>query len=227
MVSSAAPSIFTAGLDLAEGLNLGASGPDHARVAMSLAAHVKHIQQSFTAIEECCKPVIAAVHGPCVGGGVDMITACDVRLCAEDSWFQVKEVEVGLAADVGTLQRLPKIVGNDSIVRELCLTGRKLYAAEALRLGMVSHVCKDRAETVAKAIELAAVMASHSPVAVAGTKKNLNFSRDHTIAEGLEHVANWNAFALQSVDVMTAVKAQMKRQKPTFLNLYGWGKSKL
>ena len=123
VVVSSAARIFTAGLDLSEGLNLGATGPDHARCAMAIAAHVKELQRTFTAMEKCSKPVVAVVHSACVGGGVDLITACDIRICSADAWFQVKEVEIGLAADVGTLQRLPKIVGNDSIVRELCLTG--------------------------------------------------------------------------------------------------------
>lgn len=98
---------------------------DAARVAYKLRPHIQNFQAAFTAIENCSKPVIAAVHNACFGAGVDLITACDIRYCAKDSFFCVKEVDVGLAADVGSLQRLPKVIGNNSLVRELCFTGRK------------------------------------------------------------------------------------------------------
>ena len=102
------------------------------------------MQAAFTTSEKCVKPVIAAISGGCIGGGVDLITACDIRLCSEDAWFCVKEVDVGLAADVGTLQRLPKCIGSQSLVRELCYTGRRMRADEALRCGLVSHVLPAR-----------------------------------------------------------------------------------
>jgi delta(3,5)-delta(2,4)-dienoyl-CoA isomerase len=101
------------------------NGGDPARNAHKMRAHIQGFQAAFTAIEKCSKPVIAAVHSACFGAGVDLVTACDIRYCAKDSFFCVKEVDVGLAADVGSLQRLPKVIGNNSLVRELCLTGRK------------------------------------------------------------------------------------------------------
>ena len=117
-----------------------------------LQTSVVPFQEAFTAVEKCIKPVIACVHSACVGGGIDLITACDIRLCSADAWFCVKEVDVGLTADIGTLQRLPKIVGNDSLVRELAYTARKMRAPEALTVGLVSRVHKDRKEMMDAAL---------------------------------------------------------------------------
>lgn len=128
-------------------MNLGAElgeAEDIARKAKILSRSIVLYQDSLTSLEKCNKPVIAAVHGPCVGAGVDMITAADIRYCTKDAWFQVKEVSIGMAADVGTLQRLPKVIGSDSLVRELCYTGRKLLADEALSCGLVSKVFDDK-----------------------------------------------------------------------------------
>ncbi len=165
---------FCAGIDLAsltvELTALMQRGGDPARVSHGLRRLVAGYQASFTAIEKATQPVIAAVHGACVGAGVDMISACDMRYCTADALFQIKEVDVGLAADVGTLQRLPKIVGNQSLVRELAYTARALPAAEALQHGLVGAVYASQAELTDAAIKLAATIASKSPVAVAGTK---------------------------------------------------------
>ncbi|RUP46762.1 ClpP/crotonase-like domain-containing protein [Jimgerdemannia flammicorona] len=128
------------------------------------------LQDTFTAIEKCDKPVIVVVHNGCIGAGVDLITACDIRLATKDAYFSVKEVDVGLAADVGTLQRLPKVMGNQSLVRELCLTGRNLPAAEALQHGLVSRVFEDKDKALAEALKLGGDIVQKSPVAVVGTK---------------------------------------------------------
>ncbi|KXJ12590.1 Delta(3,5)-Delta(2,4)-dienoyl-CoA isomerase, mitochondrial [Exaiptasia diaphana] len=141
VVLTGAGKIFTAGLDLMEmaGVLMQSTGGDQdiSRKAAKLRDVVLQYQESFTVIDKCSKPVIAAIHSACVGGGVDMICACDIRLCSADAWFQVKEVELGLAADVGTLQRLPKIIGNESLVRELCYTARRFLAHEAKDAGLV------------------------------------------------------------------------------------------
>lgn len=239
---SAQGDVFTAGLDLMDHMGTfggssdgsgsdgsgsggsggsgGGGGRDAARSGLALRTHVHSYQDTFTAIERCPQPVVVAVHGPCVGGGVDLATACDIRLCSEDAYFCVKEVDVGLAADVGTLQRLPKVVGNDSLVRELALTARKLQAAEALSCGLVSRVVAGGAAGVhAAGLELAKLIASKSPVAVVGTKRNLIFSRDHSVADGLEYVSTWNSNALQTEDVATAAQAFFTKSKATFSKL--------
>ncbi|XP_072776947.1 delta(3,5)-Delta(2,4)-dienoyl-CoA isomerase, mitochondrial isoform X1 [Taeniopygia guttata] len=139
VVVSGAGAAFTAGIDLAELGSLLAALPaqDAARRAWALRRHILEFQESFSAMERCPKPVIAAVHGPCIGAGVDLISACDIRFCSQDAYFQVKEVDMGLAADVGTLQRLPKIVGSQSLVNELAFTARVMRAPEALSCGLV------------------------------------------------------------------------------------------
>lgn len=193
--------------------------PDIARKAFHIHRMVLKFQDSMTSIERCPKPVIAAVHGACVGAGVDLITACDIRYSTRDAFFQVKEVEVGLAADVGTLQRLPRVVANDSLVRELCFTARKMDAEEAYRCGLVSRLGADREEVVGAALAMATLIAEKSPVAVQGTKHNLNYARDHSVEEGLRYMAAWNAAMLQSEDVMKSAIAAMTKEKPKFKNL--------
>ena len=133
---------------------------------MTMYTTIRHLQDLITTMEKCRKPVIGAVHNACVGAGVDMITAMDIRLCTADAWFCVKEVDMGLAADVGTLQRLPKVIGSQSLVSELCLTARRMEAVEAERCGLVSTVFAGKEELMAGALAMAAAIASKSPVAV-------------------------------------------------------------
>ncbi|XP_071274828.1 delta(3,5)-Delta(2,4)-dienoyl-CoA isomerase, mitochondrial isoform X2 [Agelaius tricolor] len=146
VVVSGAGSAFTAGIDLADLGSVLAQLPqeDAARRAWALRRRILEFQESFSVMEKCPKPVIAAVHGPCIGAGVDLISACDIRFCSQDASFQVKEVDMGLAADVGTLQRLPKIVGSQSLVNELALTARVMRAPEALSCGLVSRVLPNK-----------------------------------------------------------------------------------
>ncbi|XP_038641948.1 delta(3,5)-Delta(2,4)-dienoyl-CoA isomerase, mitochondrial isoform X2 [Scyliorhinus canicula] len=138
VVVSGAGKMFTAGIDLLDmaGEVLQPQGDDTARKAWHMRNTILQYQESFNVIEKCSKPVIAAVHGACIGGGVDLITACDIRLCSRDAWFQVKEVDIGMAADVGTLQRLPKVIGNASLVSELVYTARMMMADEAQSCGL-------------------------------------------------------------------------------------------
>lgn len=214
VVISGAGKIFTAGIDLidmASGI-LQPEGDDMARISWNLHKHIKKYQESFTVLEKCPKPVVVAVHGACVGGGVDLITACDVRLCTQDAWFQVKEVDVGIAADVGTLQRLPKVIGSRSLVNELALTARKMHADEAKSSGLVSRVFADKEAMMAGALELAGEIAARSPVAVQGTKINLIYSRDHSVTEGLDYIANWNMSMLQTQDLMKSAQASMEKK---------------
>ncbi|KAG7361005.1 enoyl-CoA hydratase [Nitzschia inconspicua] len=186
---------------------------DIARRGISFAPQIRDMQQCFTAIEQCAIPVIAAMEGTCIGAGLDLCCACDIRLCAANTRFSVREVQIGLAADIGTLQRLPKITGNDSRVRELCYTGEFFDASDALRIGLVSRICENLMQD---ALCLAQTIATNSPLAVTGTKRSLVYSRDRTVAEGLDHVAMHNALALMTDDIPEAVSAAKQKSKPQF-----------
>ncbi|XP_012512555.1 PREDICTED: delta(3,5)-Delta(2,4)-dienoyl-CoA isomerase, mitochondrial [Propithecus coquereli] len=214
VVISGAGRMFTSGIDLVDMASdlLQPQGDDVARISWQLRDLITRCQETFSAIEKCPKPVIAAVHGGCIGGGVDLITACDIRYCAQDAFFQVKEVDVGLAADVGTLQRLPKIIGNQSLVNELAFTARKMMADEALGSGLVSRVFPDKEVMLDAAFTLAAEIASKSPVAVQSTKVNLLYSRDHSVDESLNYVASWNMSMLQTEDIVKSVQATMEKK---------------
>lgn len=212
---------FTAGLDLVASASLleGASD-DVGRRAFQIRTEVRRLQRAVSAPELCPQPVIAAVHGACIGGGIDLITACDIRVCSDDAFFTVKEVDIGVTADVGTLQRLPKVIGNQSAVRELAFTARKFYADEALRLGLVSSTHNGgRDGVLTAALDLASLIASKTPLAVAGTKANLLFSRDNTVDAALNYVATWNAGFVQTDDVGIAVGAFFSKTKPVFSKL--------
>lgn len=195
MLCSALDKLFTAGLDITDTGSLsGNEDLDVARRALILRQHILDFQKAISSIEECSKPVIGAAHGQSPGLAIDILSACDVRLCASNTVFSIKEVDVGLAADIGTLQRFPRIVGNGSIVRELALTARPFMAEEAMRIGFVSRVIQgSRAEVQKAAIEMATLIASKSPIAVIGTKHLLTVSRDMSIADGLRYTATYNA----------------------------------
>ena len=156
-------------------------------------------------------PVICAVHGYCIGAGVDLITACDIRLATADAKLTIKEVDIGICADLGTIQRFQKVVGNDSWTRELAYTARFFTGAEALSKGLFSQVYDTRERCVEEAYKLARVIASKSPVAVNITKKSLNYSRDHTVEEGLNHIAELNGVMLQTTDTAKAVAANFAK----------------
>ncbi|KAK2181803.1 hypothetical protein NP493_375g01048 [Ridgeia piscesae] len=221
VVVSGAGKMFTSGIDLMSAASIMAGDPedDVSRKATRLHGLIQHFQESFTSIEKCPKPVIAAVHNACIGGGVDLISACDIRYCTQDAWFQIKEVDIGLAADVGTLQRLPKIVGNDSLVRELAYTARKMMSDEAWQCGLVSRIFPDKESMVTSALDVAALIASKSPVAVQGSKVNLVYSRDHSVDESLRYIAAWNQCMLQSDDLVKAVTAAIEKTPPVFSKL--------
>ncbi|CAD7089669.1 unnamed protein product [Hermetia illucens] len=223
IILSGAGKHFTAGIDLNSMMKLGqelSQIEDVGRKAVHLNKRIKLYQDGFSALEVCRKPVIAAVHSACIGAGIDIITAADIRYCSEDAWFQVKEVEIGMAADVGTLQRLPKAIGSQSLARELCLTGRKFLSKEAHASGLVSKVFADKDTLINGAIELAETIASMSPIAVQATKKNMVYSLDHTNQEGLDQIREMNQAFLQSEDFANAVMAQIsKDEKPVFSKL--------
>ena len=209
---------FTAGLDLQYAASQFAPTDDPGRAAEARLRHVRWLQDCFTAAEEARAPVIAAVHGGCIGAGVDLATACDIRIASADAFFQVAEVDVAITADLGTLQRLTRLIP-EGIVRELAYTGRRMDAAEAQRLGLINRLEPTREAAVEAALELARTIAAKSPLAVAGAKMSLNYSRGRTVEEGLTHVALWNAGALVSKDLHAAVEARLKKQTPEFGDL--------
>lgn len=210
---------FTAGLDLQEFAAMqGAEFADDGRKRENLRRKILEMQESFSAIERCRVPVIAAVHGACIGGGIDMISACDMRFSTEDAFFSIHEINIGMAADVGTLQRLPHIIPA-GVMRELAYTGRRVSGSEAAAIGLVNRAFASEEEMLAHVAELAHEIASKSPLAIAGTKEMLNYSRDHSIADGLNYVATWNAAMLLSDDLKDAVMAQMSKSEPEFADL--------
>jgi len=216
--------LFTAGLDLNEGFGETVGDTtgekiDVSRRAIRMEPGIRSAQDGISALEKCSKPVVVALHNAVIGGGIDIASACDVRYCTEDTFFCIAEVNIGIAADVGTLQRLPKIVGNDSFVREAALTGRRFLATEAKELGLIGAIYPDREKCVAAARKVATEIAAKSPVAVIATKASLNYSRDHSVQEGLDHVRLMNTLHLQSKDVPVAVKANLTKTKPEYSRL--------
>lgn len=204
---------FSAGLDLVEaGALFTGKGADDRE---GLRWKLNDIQESISAVEKCRKPIIAAVHGHCIGGGVDLLCACDIRIASENAVFSIRETLMAMIADLGTLQRLPHIIGQGWF-RELALTGRDFSAKEALDMGFVTRVLDDENALVEAAGELAAQIASCAPLAVQGVKDVINFSRDNGVYPGLSYVAQKNATALLSDDLMEAVAAFMEKRKPEF-----------
>ncbi|XP_032524267.1 delta(3,5)-Delta(2,4)-dienoyl-CoA isomerase, mitochondrial isoform X1 [Danaus plexippus] len=213
---------FTAGIDFNSLLEENSKAEEHedvARKAKIFEKLITHCQDGITSLERCNKPILAVVHSACVGAGVDLITAADVRYCTQDAWFQVKEVDVGLAADVGTLQRLPKVVGNTSTVRELCFTARRFDSQEASELGLVSRVYSDQESAIKNVLETAVIIASKSPVAVQNTKKSLVYSQSRPNEVGLEHIKLINQAMLQSEDLKKAAIAQATKSTTEYENL--------
>ena len=204
---------FCAGTDLKEAAALLGQSTADGRDRMR--KKIMELQQSLTKIEQCRKPVIAAIHSHCIGGAVDLICACDIRLATKDAIFSIRETRMGIIADVGTLQRLPHIIGHGWF-RELALTGRDFTAKEALQMGLITRICDDRPALVGEAEKLAAQIAACPPLTVQGTKEVINYSRDHGIEAGLQYVAQKNAAALPSEDLFEAVAAFMEKRAPVF-----------
>ena len=210
--------LFTSGIDLSMMMGLQGQIKDDCdgRMREKLRQLILELQDTLTSIERCRKPVIAAIHGGCIGGGVDLISCTDMRYCSADAYFTIKEIDIGMVADVGTLQRLPKLIGNQGIVREMAYTGRRVEAAEAREIGLVNRVFDSREALQAGVREVAAQVAAKSPLSIRGTKEMLNYSRDHSVADGLNHIATWNAAMLMSTDLTAAMMAGMAKQTPQF-----------
>ncbi|KAF8318390.1 ClpP/crotonase [Clavulina sp. PMI_390] len=218
VLASSMPKVFTAGLDLmAATAGLSERLEDTARTATKMRHHLVEFQAAITAIEKCSQPVIAAIHGIAYGLGIDITAACDIRYAATSASFSIKEVDVGLAADIGSLARLPKVTGNGSLLRELAFTARPFDAKEAYTLGLVSRVIEGgREEVFAAALETAKVIAAKSPIAVRGTKHILIHARDHSVQENLDYTAVWNQVMLQSDDILQSLEGFTKKRAPKF-----------
>ncbi|KAL2414933.1 Delta(3,5)-Delta(2,4)-dienoyl-CoA isomerase, mitochondrial [Exophiala dermatitidis] len=226
LLSGAGDRAFTAGLDVAD-----ASKPDNAisssgfadpsRKATVLRRHILELQEVISTVARCEKPVIALMHGYTYGLGIDLSSACDVRFCTADTKFCVKEVDIGLAADVGTLSRLPKVVGGvTSWVKEVCLSARPFSAQEAQQNNFVSRVVAgSKAELIGEGLEFAKYLASKSPVAVQGTKNILDAAWGRTVEDNLNYTAVWNQAMLQSTDVQRAMLSGLHKKTPTFEKL--------
>lgn len=221
VVIAARGDAFTVGIDLiAFGADLvsGAVSGDSSNSAEARRRFydmVKRMQRTFSAIAECTKPVVAAVHGYCLGGGIDLITACDIRLASADAVFSIRETRMAMVADVGTLQRLPAIIDPGRLA-ELVYTGRDFDAQTALEIGLVSHLYPDNTAVVEQAVALADEIATNSPFAVQGAKAVINARDRAAVAEQLDYVALWNSAFFHSEDLAEAVQAFMEKRPPSY-----------
>lgn len=209
---------FCAGIDLSLLMSVTQSQTScDARRREKIRKNILRLQAPINAIENCSKPVLVGIHGGCIGGGVDLVCACDMRYCTEDAFFTIKEIDMGMVADLGTLQRLPKLIG-DGLVREMAYTGRNVEGKEAEKIGMVNRTFTDKETMLAEVMKLATTIAQKSPVAIRGTKHILLHSRDNSVADGLNYMATWNAGMLLSADLQEAFEAKMTKREPKFGN---------
>ena len=223
VVMSSTGKHFCAGMDL----NAFSNGvdnipddkkPDDARIGAAVYRVAKELQEYISTLEKIRVPVIAAIQGGCIGGAVDLVTACDIRLASNDAFFCIQEINIGMAADVGTLQRLPRIIP-DSKMREMAYTGRRMYAEEAKDTGLVSDIFESQEKLLEAANKLASEIASKSPVAIYGLKAVMNYSRDHTVSESLEYNALWSGAMLSQKDMAEAMTANIEKREASFNKL--------
>ncbi len=212
---------FCAGMDLAVfggGDGLGRSSVEIGRRQANFRLNLHHLQRAFSCLEEARMPVLIAIQGACVGGAVDFVTAADCRYATANAWFSIHEINIGMTADVGTLQRLPKLVP-DGVAREYAYTGRRMGASRARELGLVNEVYDDHSSMMDAVMGIAAEIASKSPLALHGTKEALNYSRDHSVEESLRHIALWQAGMFHPTDLTESLVAQSEKRPPNYANL--------
>ena len=210
-------SVFTGGSGVASSAGAG-DGAEVGRARANLRLMALHLQDSFNALERARMPVLAAIQGGCIGGGVDMVSACDMRYATADAFFCIQEINIGMTADVGTLQRLPKIVP-EGVVRELAYTGRRMSAQRAREVGLVNEVYPDQAAMLAGVMEIAEEIAQKSPLAIWGSKEMINYARDHSVADSLNYIATWQTGMFQPGDMMESFAARSEKRAPRFDDL--------
>jgi enoyl-CoA hydratase len=222
LVISSSGRHFTAGMDLDVFLSpqpVTAGDPKDIYVRNeAFRQHVHSLQDSFTALDEARIPVLAAIQGGCVGGGVDMVSACDMRYCAADAFFQIAEINIGMTADVGTFPRLCKLIP-EGWVRELAYTGRRLPAARAKEIGLVNEVFPDHETLLSEVMIRAREIAEKNPVAVTGSKVMINYARDHSIRDALDYIATWQTGMWSPPHMAEALLAQSERRAPVYPDL--------
>lgn len=207
---------FTVGIDLMQMSTVFfETAQDGVAGRERLLQEVGRLQAAISSVANCRVPVIAAVHGWCIGGGIDLITACDIRLGSADSKYSVRETKVAIVADLGTLQRLQRIV-SPGLAAELVYTGKDIDADEAARIGLLNRVHGDHEDVLNAATEMAKEIAANSPLTVRGAKKVMAYSQDHSVEEGLAYVALWNTAFLHSEDLSEAMDAFMNKRAPNF-----------
>jgi enoyl-CoA hydratase len=208
---------FSAGMDLGVFMS-GDAVPmtgDPGRMGENLRRVVMQLQASMSSLEEIRIPVLVAIHGGCIGGALDLVCAADCRYATEDAYFTIKETELGMTADVGTLQRFPKLV-SPGIVRELAYTGRKFTAQEAKDMGLVNAVYPDQESLLAGVLEVAKSIAKNSPLAVTGCKEMINYSRDHSVEDSLKYMATWQSGMFRPNDMMKSFAAKAQKSDAVF-----------
>jgi len=208
---------FCAGIDLEflMSLNMEVNPMSEGRKQERMKQIIEELQATISAAEKCRKPILAEIHGSCIGGAIDLITACDMRYATKESKFSVKEADLAIVADIGTLQRLPTIVG-EGVARELAFTARTFDGVEAASIGLINKVFSDEPSLTEFVTKMAQDIAKKSPLTMRGIKESLNYSRDHSVDEGLAAIATRNAAMLLSEDVQEAAMSQMEKRDPKF-----------
>ncbi|MCC5809033.1 MAG: crotonase/enoyl-CoA hydratase family protein [Ectothiorhodospiraceae bacterium] len=227
VISSTGPH-FTSGLDVSVFGGLaekhGEKDPMARRQAgLRFYQNVRQMQETFSSLERCRVPVLAAIQGGCIGGGVDLVTACDMRYATRDAFLTIHEINVGMTADVGTFPRIFKLLP-EGVARELAYTGRRMPAEEAQQLGLVNRVYADHDAMLQGVMEIARDIASKPPLAVHGCKRMANYARDHSTADGLDYIGIWNASMLQPEEIMEAMQANAEGRPGRFAELPAAGK---
>ena len=220
IVLSAEGRHFCSGMDLSvfadnNDVSVQSNAKHISRQRASFRTTALQLQRTFSCLEESRLPVLSAIQGACIGGGIDMVSATDLRYATKDAFFSIHEINIGMTADVGTLQRMPKLVP-EGVVRELAYTGRNMSASEAKERGFVNEIYEDQDAMDDAVLEIAKEIASKSPMAIWGTKQTLNYGRDHSVADGLEYIATWNAAMFDPDDMAEAFMAQTENREADF-----------